>query len=75
MMLKEHYDFLKTQKHHFETVKDGWLQNVDQLPMLEHIYHLYIDRGFTATTWCKSCIVNMMIRLSRIFDNETINLS
>ncbi len=65
-MTKEHYDFLCTKQANFDQVKDGWISNLTDIPMLEHIYRNYIDANFVATTWCKECIFKMMQRLSTL---------
>jgi len=66
-MTEDHYNFLKTQEHHFQSVKDGWLGNVDQIPMMEHIYRTYLDSTFMVSNWCKGCVFKMVERLSDLF--------
>ena len=60
-------DFLKHHGPYFEQARMGFLHGMppSALPHMEHLYRTYLDKHFTLTTWCSSCVVDMMLRLSR----------
>lgn len=69
----EHLAVLKANEYHFATAKDGWVQNVTDLDILEHIYHTYLDNRFILTKWCKGCVMNMMLRLGSFYEQNKPN--
>jgi hypothetical protein len=69
----EHLEVLKANEQHFATAKDGWLKDVQDLDMLEHIYHTYLDNRFILTKWCKNCVFEMMLRLADLYDKNKPN--
>ena len=68
----EHRAILERMKPHFETAKEGWVQNVTDLDMLEHISHSYLDSRFILTKWCKDCVMKMIIRLGSWYEKQPI---
>lgn len=74
----EHRIILDQMKPHFETAKEGWVNSVPNLDMLEHIYHTYLDSRFILTKWCKDCVIKMLQRLGAWYEkqpNENISVS
>lgn len=66
----EHLAILEVTKPHFETAKQGWVQDVQHLDMLEHIYHTYLDHRFILTKWCKDCVMKMLVRLGNWYESQ-----
>lgn len=66
----EHLAILEATKPHFETAKHGWVQDVQNLDMLEHIYHTYLDHRFILTKWCKDCVMKMLVRLGKWYESQ-----
>jgi hypothetical protein len=66
----EHRAILDETKPHFETAKHGWVQDVPNLLLLEHIYHTYLDHRFVLTTWCKDCVIKMLQRLGAWYEKQ-----
>lgn len=60
-------DFLKFNGVYFEQARLGFLHGMPPatLAHMEHLYKTYLDKNFTLTAWCSSCVVDMMVRLSR----------
>ncbi len=66
----EHRELLDSMKPHFDTAKEGWVQNLPNLKELENIYHQYLDHRFILTTWCKDCVLKMMQRLGAWYEKQ-----
>lgn len=65
----EHLAVLKRAEPHFETAKHGWVKEVQELDMLEHIYHRYLDSRFILTKWCSDCVFKMIVRLGNWYES------
>lgn len=63
-------DFLKFNGVYFEQARLGFLHGMPPatLAHMEHLYRTHLDKNFTLTAWCSSCVVDMMVRLSRWWD-------
>lgn len=73
-MIQEHKDFLKEHINNWETVQSGYMRNVDLhiLRMYEHIYKIYLDKGFVLTHWCSECKMDMVKRLYAYYESLPI---
>ena len=69
-MTKEDVQFIEENIYNFECVKAGFMKNLPLhiLVGYEQIYRRYLDSGFILTSWCGSCVADMMKRLSRYWD-------
>ena len=69
-MTQEDEKFIKENIYNFECVKAGFMKNLPLhiLVGYEQIYRRYLDSGFILTSWCGSCVADMMKRLSRYWD-------
>ena len=63
--------FLQDNIINFETVKLGFTKNIPHgvLKEYEVIYRKYLDPRFILTAWCGACVMEMLQRLSRHYDN------
>lgn len=64
-MKQEHKDYLEEHIANWHTVENGYVRNLDinLLNMYEHIYREYLDKQFVLTSWCSSCVMDMVYRL------------
>jgi len=62
--------FIQDNIYNFECVKAGFMKNLPLhiLVGYEQIYRRYLDSGFILTSWCASCVADMMKRLSSYWD-------
>jgi len=69
-MNKEDEKFIQDNIYNFECVKVGFMKNLPLhiLVGYEQIYRRYLDSGFILTSWCASCVADMMKRLSNYWD-------
>ena len=69
-MNKEDEQFIEENIYNFECVKAGFMKNLPLhiLVGYEQIYRRYLDSGFILTSWCGSCVADMMKRLSRYWE-------
>jgi len=69
-MTKEDEKFIQDNIYNFECVKVGFMKNLPLhiLVGYEQIYRRYLDSGFILTSWCASCVADMMKRLSNYWD-------
>lgn len=69
-MTKEDEQFIEQNIYNFECVKAGFMKNLPLhiLVGYEQIYRKYLDSGFILTSWCGSCVADMIKRLSRYWD-------
>ena len=70
-MNQEDEKFIQENIYNFECVKVGFMKNLPLhiLVGYEQIYRRYLDGGFILTSWCSSCVNDMMKRLSNYWDN------
>ncbi len=71
-MTQEHFIFLAQNEINFETTKLGFIRNLspELLDQYANIYRAYIDPHYVITPWCSSCVMAMMERLMRIYDEQ-----
>lgn len=64
-MKQEHIDFLELHIHNHETIKAGYVKNLDNnlLLQFESIYKEYINKDFILTKWCSTCVFDCMKRV------------
>ena len=69
-MTKEDEQFIEENIYNFECVKAGFMKNLPLhiLVGYEQLYRKYLDGGFILTSWCSSCVADMMKRLSRYWE-------
>jgi hypothetical protein len=68
-MTNEELKFIEDNIANFETVKVGYVKNI-QLPVLyeyEKLYHKYIDPTYVLTAWCSNCCFLMIERLANFY--------
>jgi hypothetical protein len=66
----EHREFLKEHYINYETVKSGYVRNIDLpiLKMYEHIYKTYVDSSYVFTIWCAGCRMDLITRLYSYYE-------
>jgi len=64
-------DFFKFNAVYFEQARMGFLHGMPQatLAHMEHMYRTHLDPRFVLTAWCSACVVDMMVRLSRLWES------
>jgi hypothetical protein len=70
-MTQEDEQFIQDNIYNFECVKIGFMKNLPLhiLVGYEQIYKRYLDPGFILTSWCSSCVADMMKRLCNYWDS------
>ena len=71
-LTQHHIDILDRNKNHFNTAKDGWVSNVTDLNELIEIYQIYCDSRYSATKWCKDCVMKLMQRLGAWYEKQKV---
>ena len=66
-------EFLEANIHNWHTAKNGYVRNLDGnvLKRYESIYKEYIQKDFILTAWCSGCVLDMVIRLYRLYETLT----
>ena len=70
-MTEQEIQFIQDHIINFETTKLGYARNIghDVLAEYERIYRKYLDASFILTYWCGSCVLEMLERLMRYYEN------
>ena len=68
-------EFIEGYKVYFEQAKLGFIHGMQPATMsgFENIYRTYLDKHFNLTVWCSACVVDMMQRIARWYEQELIN--
>lgn len=71
-MEQQDVKFIEENMINFESVKLGFIRNMPLhiLVGYEQIYKKYLDPGFVLTSWCGSCVHDMMKRLVRFYEAQ-----
>jgi hypothetical protein len=69
-MTQEDEQFIQDNIYNFECIKIGFMKNLPLhiLVGYEQIYKRYLDPGFILTSWCASCVADMMKRLNNYWE-------
>ena len=64
-------DFLEKYIHNWQTAKNGYVRNLDIniLKGYESIYKEYLQKDFILTAWCSGCVLDMVLRLYRLYES------
>lgn len=64
-MTKQEKDFMQQHIFNYETIKSGYVRNLDisVLNEYEKIYRQYLDKNFILTKWCSDCVYETLKRL------------
>lgn len=64
-MTKQESDFMQQHIFNYETIKSGYVRNLDisVLNEYEKIYRQYLDKNFILTKWCSDCVYETLKRL------------
>lgn len=64
-MTKQEKDFMQEHSFNYETIKSGYVRNLDisVLNEYERIYRQYLDKNFVLTKWCSDCVYDTLKRL------------
>lgn len=67
-------EFIEGYKVYFDQAKLGFIHGMQPATMsgFENIYRTYLDKNFNLTVWCSACVVDMMQRLARWWEQEQI---
>lgn len=71
-MTAEDVKFLEDNKHHWQTVKEGYLLGAVDTQRFEKIYQSYMDARFYVNHWCKGCVLKMIERIYTHYENTSI---
>lgn len=73
-MTKEEKAFIEANIINFESVKLGFVRNIqhDVKAEYERLYRAYLDPYFALTYYCSSCVFDMIKRLSYYYDSLPI---
>lgn len=72
-MNQEAIEFLEANINNWHTAKNGYVRNLDGIVLkkYESIYKEYIQKDFILTAWCSGCVLDMVIRLYRVYETLT----
>lgn len=72
-MEKHELEFLEENKINFESVKLGFIRNINFkiLEGYEQLYRKYLDPQFVLTYWCGDCVFEMLNRLIYYVETHT----
>jgi len=67
-------EFIEGYKVFFEQAKLGFIHGMQPATMsnFENIYRTYLDKHFQLSVWCSACVVDMMQRLARWWEDQLI---
>lgn len=70
-MTKQERDFMQQHIFNYETIKSGYVRNLDisVLNEYERIYRQYLDKNFILTKWCSDCVYDTLKRLYEYYLN------